>query len=87
VGRSVRLDSNGDQPDTIRSTDRVRTTHVGSLALPKALLDLMKAGAERHPVDPGELAKAERRAVADVVARQRGGASLGARPCPQAAQW
>jgi hypothetical protein len=45
VGRSVRLDSNGDQPDTIRSTDRVRTTHVGSLALPKALLDLMKAGA------------------------------------------
>jgi hypothetical protein len=30
----------------IRSTDRIRTTHVGSLARPKGLLDLMKAGAD-----------------------------------------
>ena len=55
----------------IRSTDRIRTTHVGSLARPKALLDLMQAAVAGRPVDPAELAEAERRAVADVVARQR----------------
>jgi 5-methyltetrahydropteroyltriglutamate--homocysteine methyltransferase len=55
----------------IRSTDRIRTTHVGSLARPRALLDLMKAAAEGRPVDPAELAETEREAVADVVARQR----------------
>ena len=31
----------------IRSTDRIRTTHVGSLARPKELLDLMKAARTR----------------------------------------
>jgi hypothetical protein len=41
---------------------------VGSLARPRALLDLMKAAAEGCPVDPAELAETERRAVADVVA-------------------
>ena len=55
----------------LRSTDRIRTTHVGSLARPPALLDLMQAAAQGRPVDPGELAEAERRAVTDVVARQR----------------
>jgi 5-methyltetrahydropteroyltriglutamate--homocysteine methyltransferase len=55
----------------LRSTDRIRTTHVGSLARPPALLDLMQAAAQGRPVDPGELAAAERRAVTDVVARQR----------------
>ena len=55
----------------LRSTDRIRTTHVGSLARPPALLDLMRAAAQNRPVDPGELAEAERRAVTDVVARQR----------------
>ena len=54
-----------------RSTDRIRTTHVGSLPRPTALLDLMKAAAQGHQVDPAELAETERRAVADVVARQR----------------
>src|SRR6202161_2674326 len=54
-----------------RSTDRIRTTHVGSLPRPVALLDLMKAAAQGQPVDPAELAETERRAVADVVARQR----------------
>jgi 5-methyltetrahydropteroyltriglutamate--homocysteine methyltransferase len=54
-----------------RSLDRIYTTHVGSLARPPALLDLMRAGAEGQEVDPGELAQAERRAVADVVTRQR----------------
>jgi 5-methyltetrahydropteroyltriglutamate--homocysteine methyltransferase len=55
----------------LHSTDRIYTTHVGSLARPAALLDLMRAAAEGRPVDPGELAEAERRAVAEVVARQR----------------
>jgi len=57
-----------------RSTDRIRTTHVGSLARPPALLDLMKATADGQPVERAERAEraeAERRAVTDVVARQR----------------
>jgi 5-methyltetrahydropteroyltriglutamate--homocysteine methyltransferase len=54
-----------------RSTDRMYTTHVGSLARPPALLDLMRAGAAGEPVDETERAEAERQAVADVVARQR----------------
>src|SRR3974377_724351 len=54
-----------------RSTDRIYTTHVGSLARPPALLDLMKAAAGGELAAPAELAGAQRRAVADVVARQR----------------
>jgi 5-methyltetrahydropteroyltriglutamate--homocysteine methyltransferase len=54
-----------------RSVDRICTTHVGSLARPPVLLDLMRAAAQGPDYDPGELAKAERQAVADVVARQR----------------
>ena len=54
-----------------RSTDRIYTTHVGSLARPAALLDLMRAAAAGQPVDEAERAEAERLAVADVVARQR----------------
>ena len=48
----------------LRSTDRIRTTHVGSLARPPELLDLMQAAAQGRPVDPAGLAEAERRAVA-----------------------
>ena len=54
-----------------RSTDRIYTTHVGSLARPVALLDLMRASAAGEPVGEAELADAHRSAVADVVARQR----------------
>ena len=54
-----------------RSTERIYTTHVGSLPRPTALLDLMKAGAGGQEVDNAELATAERAAVADVVQRQR----------------
>jgi 5-methyltetrahydropteroyltriglutamate--homocysteine methyltransferase len=54
-----------------RSTDRIYTTHVGSLARPVALLDLMRASAAGEPVDEADLDSAHRRAVADVVARQR----------------
>jgi len=54
-----------------RSTERIYTTHVGSLPRPTALLDLMKAEAGGQAVDNAELATAERAAVADVVQRQR----------------
>jgi 5-methyltetrahydropteroyltriglutamate--homocysteine methyltransferase len=53
-----------------RSIDRVHTTHVGSLARPAALLDLMRARAAGE-AGPGQFAKAHRDAVTDVVARQR----------------
>lgn len=53
-----------------RSTDRIYTTHVGSLARPEALLDLMRASAAGEPV-ADELDGAQRRAVKDVVERQR----------------
>jgi len=59
-----------------RSTDRIYTTHVGSLARPSALLDLMRAAAAGQPVDEAERAEAERLAVADVVARQHAAAPL-----------
>ena len=54
-----------------RSVERIYTTHVGSLARPPALLDLMKAAAGGQLADPAELSAEHRRAVADVVARQR----------------
>ena len=54
-----------------RSIDRIYTTHVGSLARPAALLDLMRASAAGEQVDQAELDAAQGRAVADVVARQR----------------
>jgi len=54
-----------------RSTDRIHTTHVGSLARPVVLLDLMRASAAGELPDPAELDGAQRSAVADVVARQR----------------
>jgi 5-methyltetrahydropteroyltriglutamate--homocysteine methyltransferase len=54
-----------------RSTDRIYTTHVGSLARPAALLDLMRAAAAGEPVER-ELAGAQRGAVAAAVGLQRG---------------
>ena len=54
-----------------RSTDRIYTTHVGSLARPAALLDLMKASAAGQSAGDTALAAAHRAAVADVAARQR----------------
>ena len=54
-----------------RSVERIYTTHVGSLARPPALLDLMTAAAGGQLADTAELAAEQRRAVADVVARQR----------------
>jgi 5-methyltetrahydropteroyltriglutamate--homocysteine methyltransferase len=53
-----------------RSTDRILTTHTGSLARPADLLDLMKARANGEPYDPTAYAARVRDAVADVVRRQ-----------------
>jgi 5-methyltetrahydropteroyltriglutamate--homocysteine methyltransferase len=53
-----------------RSTDRILTTHTGSLARPKELLDLMKAKENGQPYDPEAYDAAVRNAVAYVVEKQ-----------------
>jgi 5-methyltetrahydropteroyltriglutamate--homocysteine methyltransferase len=53
-----------------RSTDRILTTHVGSLARPVELLDLMKEREHDRPYDHEALDKAIRDAVFDRVAHQ-----------------
>ena len=52
------------------SLERILTTHCGSLARPKALLDLMQAKYGGGAFDPAAFAVAVREAVKDVVARQ-----------------
>jgi 5-methyltetrahydropteroyltriglutamate--homocysteine methyltransferase len=53
-----------------RSTQRILTTHTGSLARPREVLELMKARAEGQPVNQDEFAKRVRAAVAAVVRKQ-----------------
>jgi 5-methyltetrahydropteroyltriglutamate--homocysteine methyltransferase len=53
-----------------RSTNRILTTHTGSLARPKDLLDLMKLKESRQPYDAERLAERVARAVAEVVRKQ-----------------
>ena len=53
-----------------RSTDRVLTTHVGSLARPEALLDTMREKEHGRPYDAEDFARQAAEAVADVVRRQ-----------------
>jgi len=53
-----------------RSTTRILTTHCGSLARPKELLDLMKARIEGEPCDPDVYAQRVAGAVAEVVHQQ-----------------
>ncbi|HLN88309.1 MAG TPA: hypothetical protein VK200_17645, partial [Candidatus Limnocylindrales bacterium] len=53
-----------------RSTDRILTTHCGSLARPKDLLDLMKARVNGEPHDEGAYTSRVRSAVSDIVRRQ-----------------
>jgi 5-methyltetrahydropteroyltriglutamate--homocysteine methyltransferase len=52
------------------STDRILTTHVGSLPRPKALADLLVRKDQGQPYDHAELDREVRQAVADIVARQ-----------------
>src|SRR5215470_390328 len=53
-----------------RSTERILTTHCGSLARPKDLLDLMKAKIHGEPYDPEAYAKRVQRAVMETVRQQ-----------------
>ncbi len=53
-----------------RSTDRILTTHVGSLPRPAALLKLLHAREAGEPYDERALAAAARTAVADSVRQQ-----------------
>ena len=52
------------------STDRIRTTHVGSLPRPRPLIELMLARQAGRPVDPSRYASEVAKAVDEVVARQ-----------------
>jgi 5-methyltetrahydropteroyltriglutamate--homocysteine methyltransferase len=53
-----------------RSTERILTTNVGSLARQKDVLDLMRAREHGEPYDKAAFDKRVREAVADVVRRQ-----------------
>ena len=53
-----------------RSTDRILTTHVGSLIRPQALQDIMRAKQGGQPYDHAAYAACLKAAVADVVRRQ-----------------
>ena len=53
-----------------RSTERILTTHVGSLARPESLIPLLRSKERGQPYDQETFAKLVRDAVADVVRRQ-----------------
>ena len=53
-----------------RSTDRILTTHVGSLARPDELAAILRSKDRGQPYDGGAYTKLVRGAVADVVRRQ-----------------
>src|SRR5262249_47573936 len=53
-----------------RSTERILTTHTGSLARPPELLQMLVAREEGKPVDPGVFDAAVRDAVLEKVKRQ-----------------
>src|SRR5580700_1124445 len=53
-----------------RSTERILTTHVGSLARPHDLLELMREKEHGQPYDPQRFDELVREAVGDVVRRQ-----------------
>jgi 5-methyltetrahydropteroyltriglutamate--homocysteine methyltransferase len=53
-----------------RSTERILTTHVGSLARSDSLLPLLRLRERGEPYDRAELARLVREAVADVVGKQ-----------------
>ena len=53
-----------------RSTHRILTTHVGSLARPDALIPLLRQQEQGQPYDRAHFARLVRQAVADVVRQQ-----------------
>ncbi len=52
------------------STDRILTTHVGSIPRPESIKELLRARLEGRDVDEGQLAERVQEAVGDVVRRQ-----------------
>ncbi|HEV2189087.1 MAG TPA: epoxyalkane--coenzyme M transferase, partial [Stellaceae bacterium] len=52
------------------STERILTTHVGSLPRPRAMLDLIAAREAGSPVDEAAFEAQSAAAVADIVAQQ-----------------
>jgi 5-methyltetrahydropteroyltriglutamate--homocysteine methyltransferase len=54
-----------------RSTDRILTTHVGSLPRPPAMVDMIRAQIRGEAVDPAAYAKTLRESVASVVEKQK----------------
>ena len=52
------------------NTDRIQTTHIGSLPRPHDLLDIMKARLNKEPYDECEFQAKLSKAVADTVKRQ-----------------
>jgi 5-methyltetrahydropteroyltriglutamate--homocysteine methyltransferase len=53
-----------------RSTERILTSHVGSLIRPPELIAFLRAQAERQPVDEAAFAQCLKQSVADIVRRQ-----------------
>jgi 5-methyltetrahydropteroyltriglutamate--homocysteine methyltransferase len=53
-----------------QNTDRILTTHVGSLARPHELLDMIQARLKGRPVDEAEFNATLRKAVEDIVRKQ-----------------
>src|SRR4029434_7877888 len=53
-----------------RSTERILTTHVGSLARADSLIPLLRLREEGEPYDREELARRVREAVTDVVRKR-----------------
>ena len=53
-----------------RSTDRILTTHVGSLARPDSQLKLLFAKERGEPYDQAEFVRSTKEAVSDIVRRQ-----------------
>src|ERR1700742_72790 len=53
-----------------RNTDRILTTHVGSLPRPPEVIELLKRRDRDEAIDPGEFDSVVGRAVDEVVAKQ-----------------
>ena len=53
-----------------RSTDRILTTHVGSLIRPPEIMEFMRARTNNQPYDEKSFAKSLQSAVAQVVRQQ-----------------
>src|SRR5579863_4885329 len=53
-----------------RSTDRILTSHVGSLIRPPELIEFLRAQQERRPVDAAAFDACLKQSVKDIVRRQ-----------------